>query len=286
LRESRRMASDGSNREAHEAGSGRAELPYRLRQQAAGRPVQARMTKAWSRARYSSTWQHGAARPSAQSTPAAYAYRTGAGVLANGIPVGASGAQGEARFHLPGEEFLVGAVEAVPLAPPGLEHAVGAPALVAERDRHGALPPAGSARARRHPPRGQRADRARRREPARLRRERSRQVEARLALRPARPDRNAVGEHARPGAVGIGAARCWNTAPATMPSSSGPAPACRRPSSGPTSRPGRRRRLVGGREVGPDEGRRQAGAGPDDEGMVAGAEAAGRSFRTGCGSRR
>ncbi|MEE8630400.1 MULTISPECIES: sensor histidine kinase [Methylobacterium] len=155
------MANDGSNREAHEAGSGRAELPYRLRQQAlmgafARMALQTRDLDALLK-RASELCAEGLASPCCQvleyrardhafviractglpaalvgtelsaadeATPAAYAYRTGAGVLANGIPVGAGGAQGEARFHLPGA-----------LAPAGTRHAVNVPIALGDESR-------------------------------------------------------------------------------------------------------------------------------------------------------
>ncbi|MFH6783787.1 MULTISPECIES: sensor histidine kinase [Methylobacterium] len=135
------MASDGSIREAFDAGSGRAELPYRLRQQAlmgafARMALQTRDLDALLQ-RASELCAEALSAASCQvleyrapdhafviracaglradlvgtdvtagdeATPASYAFRTGAGVLANGIAVG-SGAGGTeqegARLHLP-----------------------------------------------------------------------------------------------------------------------------------------------------------------------------------------
>ncbi|KMO38346.1 histidine kinase [Methylobacterium variabile] len=132
------MASDGSIRETHEAGTGRAELPYRLRQQAlmgafARMALQTRDLDALLQ-RASELCAEGLGASCCQvleyrardhafviractglapglvgtdvtagdeATPASYAFRTGAGVLANGIHGGAGAPQDGARFHLP-----------------------------------------------------------------------------------------------------------------------------------------------------------------------------------------
>ncbi|MBE7203737.1 MAG: GAF domain-containing protein [Parafilimonas terrae] len=135
------MASDGSIREAHDAGNGRAELPYRLRQQAllgafARMALQTRDLDALLQ-RASELCAEGLGAACCQvleyrardhafviractglepdlvgtdvtagdeATPASYAFRTGAGVLANGIPVrtGHAGTEQDgARLHLP-----------------------------------------------------------------------------------------------------------------------------------------------------------------------------------------
>ncbi|QRE76274.1 sensor histidine kinase [Methylobacterium aquaticum] len=152
------MASDGSSREAHEAG-GRAELPYRLRQQAlmgafARMALQTRdLDGLLARASELCAEALGAAccqvleyragdhafviractglgdervgtgfSAADEATPASYAFRTGAGVLANGIQPGAE--HDGARLHLP---------EA--LAPAGLCHAVNVPIALGDESR-------------------------------------------------------------------------------------------------------------------------------------------------------
>ena len=152
------MASDGSSREAHEAG-GRAELPYRLKQQAlmgafARMALQtrdldgllARATELCAEALGAACCQVLEYRASDhafviraciglgddrvgtgfsaadEATPASYAFRTGAGVLANGIQPGAD--HDGARLHLP---------EA--LAPAGLCHAVNVPIALGDESR-------------------------------------------------------------------------------------------------------------------------------------------------------
>ncbi|KMO38356.1 histidine kinase [Methylobacterium tarhaniae] len=152
------MASDGANREAQETGNGRAELPYRLRQQAllgafARMALQTRDLDALLR-RASELCAEGLGATCCQvleyrardhafviractglepdlvgtdvaagdeATPASYAFRTGAGVLANGIQAG--GHDG-GRFHLPEG-----------LAPPGLCHAVNVPIALGDESR-------------------------------------------------------------------------------------------------------------------------------------------------------
>ncbi|MGX7708650.1 sensor histidine kinase [Methylobacterium sp. Gmos1] len=153
------MASDGSIREAHEAGNGRAELPYRLRQQAlmgafARMALQTRDLDALlARASELCAEALGAVccqvleyragdhafviractglgddrvgtdfTAGDEATPAAYAFRTGAGVLANGIRPGTE--HHGARFHLP---------EA--LAPAGPCHAVNVPIALGDESR-------------------------------------------------------------------------------------------------------------------------------------------------------
>ncbi|TGD96888.1 sensor histidine kinase [Methylobacterium nonmethylotrophicum] len=132
------MASDGSIREAQEAGNGRAELPYRLRQQAlmgafARMALQTRDLDALLH-RASELCAEGLGAACCQvleyrardhafviractglepdrvgtemtaadeATPAAYAFRTGAGVLANGLRPGTGAARDGARLHRP-----------------------------------------------------------------------------------------------------------------------------------------------------------------------------------------
>lgn len=152
------MASDGSSREAHEAG-GRAELPYRLKQQAlmgafARMALQTRdLDGLLARASELCAEALGAAccqvleyragdhafviractglgddrvgtgfSAADEATPASYAFRTGAGVLANRIQPGAE--HDGARLHLP---------EA--LAPAGLCHAVNVPIALGDESR-------------------------------------------------------------------------------------------------------------------------------------------------------
>ncbi|AWN44985.1 histidine kinase [Methylobacterium terrae] len=157
------MASDGSIREAHEAG-GRAELPYRLRQQAllgafARMALQTRDLDALLQ-RASELCAEGLGAACCQvleyrapdhvfviractglkaglvgtdvsaadeATPASYAFRTGAGVLANGIPIGSGHGATEhdgARLHLP---------EA--LASTDIRHAVNVPIALGDESR-------------------------------------------------------------------------------------------------------------------------------------------------------
>ncbi|PIK68739.1 histidine kinase, partial [Methylobacterium frigidaeris] len=159
------MASDGSIREAHEAGSGRAELPYRLRQQAlmgafARMALQTRDLDALLR-RASELCAEGLSAACCQvleyrahdhafviractglgddrvgtdltagdeATPASYAFRTGAGVLANGIRPGAE--HDGARFHPPEGLHLPEGP-----APAGLCHTVNVPIALGDESR-------------------------------------------------------------------------------------------------------------------------------------------------------
>ncbi|MET7245631.1 histidine kinase dimerization/phosphoacceptor domain -containing protein [Methylobacterium sp. EM32] len=159
------MASDGSIREAQEAGNGRAELPYRLRQQAlmgafARMALQTRDLDALlARASELCAEALGAAccqvleyrasdhafviractglgddrvgtdfAAGDEATPAAYAFRTGAGVLANGIRPGAE--HDGARFHVP---EVLRRPEA--LAPTSPCHAVNVPIALGDESR-------------------------------------------------------------------------------------------------------------------------------------------------------
>ncbi|AWN53365.1 histidine kinase dimerization/phosphoacceptor domain -containing protein [Methylobacterium sp. 17Sr1-1] len=164
------MASDGSIREAHEAGNGRAELPYRLRQQAlmgafARMALQTRDLDALlGRASELCAEALGAAccqvleyrasdhafviractglgddrvgtdfAAGDEATPAAYAFRTGAGVLANGIRPGAE--HNGARFHVPEGLMPKALHRSEGPAPAGPCHAVNVPIALGDESR-------------------------------------------------------------------------------------------------------------------------------------------------------